>query len=121
MHCFMVVVFAKRKCALYGREPLCESRRMSEIVATNFDGYVVEAALAAFFRAATQPRVKPRRPRRLSFRQAETQAGRPVASVTDRPDGSRTYAFGQSTASPDAEVNEWDLDLGAPSPPPLRQ
>ena len=107
---------------------------MSEIVTTYLDGSVVDTALAAFlddsvvdtalaafFRAATQLRVKPRRPRRLSFRQAEKQAGRPVASVTDRPDGSRTYAFGQSTSAPDAEVNEWDLDLGAPSPPPLRQ
>jgi hypothetical protein len=91
---------------------------MSEIA--YLDGSVVEAALAAFFRAPTQRRVKPRRPRRLSFRQAEKQAGRPIASVTDGPDGSRTYAFGQSTA-PDAEMNEWDLDLGAPSPPPLRQ
>jgi hypothetical protein len=117
----MVIFFVKCKCALYKREALCESRRMSEIITTNWDGFIVEAALAAFFRAPTQRRVKPRRPRRLSFLQAEKQAGRPIASVTDRADGSRTYAFGQSTSAPDAEVNEWDLDLGAPSPPPLRQ
>ena len=67
--------------------------------------------------AARVSLVKLRRPRRLSFRQAEKQAGRPVASITDHPDGSRTFAFGQSTAS-DAEVNEWDRDLGTHPPSP---
>jgi hypothetical protein len=41
-----------------------------------------------------------RRVRRLSFREAAKQAGRPIASVTDRPDGSRTYAFGEPDAAP---------------------
>ena len=48
--------------------------------------------------AARVSLVKLRRPRRLSFRQAEKQAGRPVASVTDHPDGSRTYAFERADA-----------------------
>jgi hypothetical protein len=40
-----------------------------------------------------------RRRRRLSFREAVKQAGRPVAAVTDHANGSRTYAFGQSEAA----------------------
>jgi hypothetical protein len=62
----------------------------------------------------------PRRPRRLSLREAERQAGRPVASVTDRPDGSRTYAFGD-TANAGCEVNDWDIEYGASSPSSVRQ
>lgn len=63
---------------------------------------------------------KPRRPRRLSLREAERQAGRPVVSVTDRPDGSRTYAFGDK-ADAKGEVNDWDIEYGATSPSSVRQ
>ena len=71
-------------------------------------------------KAAGMPLGKPRRPRRLSLREAERQAGRPVASVTDRPDGSRTYAFGDK-ADADGEVNDWDIEYGASSPSSVRQ
>ena len=71
-------------------------------------------------KATGMPLGKPRRPRRLSLREAERQAGRPVASVTDRPDGSRTYAFGDK-ADADGEVNDWDIEYGASSPSSVRQ
>ena len=45
----------------------------------------------------------PRRRRRLSFRAAAKQAGRPVASVTEHVDGARTYAFGETEAAPTEE------------------
>ena len=70
--------------------------------------------------APGMPLRKSRRPRRLSLREAERQAGRPVASVTDRPDGSRTYAFGDK-ADADGEVNDWDIEYGASSPSSVRQ
>ena len=61
-----------------------------------------------------------RRKRRLSFREATKQAGRPVASVTEHADGARTYAFGQSAPDANAEANDWDNEF-APPPPSLRQ
>jgi hypothetical protein len=65
--------------------------------------------------AVRKPRV-----RTPSFREVEKQAGRPVTALTVARDGSRTYAFDQTTAASDADVNEWDLDLGT-NTPSLRQ
>jgi hypothetical protein len=49
------------------------------------------------------------RVRRPSPRTVEKQVGRPITSVTDHRDGSRTYAFGQQAkeAQGDNEVEAW--------------
>jgi hypothetical protein len=49
----------------------------------------------------------PRAPRKPSLKQIEQQAGRPVASVTIAPDGSRTYSFGAATEAT-TDTNPWN-------------
>jgi hypothetical protein len=82
----------------------------------------VEVPLRELGERRLPPRGAVRKPRvrRPSFREVEKQAGRPITALTVARDGSRTYAFDQTTAASDADVNEWDLDLGA-NTPSLRQ
>jgi hypothetical protein len=46
----------------------------------------------------------------LTIRQIEKREGKPVASMTIAPDGSRTYSFGDTTqpASTTTDANPWD-------------
>lgn len=62
---------------------------------------------------------KPKRRRRLSWREAEKQAGRPVV-VTDHPDGSRSYAPVKPEEQ-DGKINDWDEEYGSPATPQVRQ
>jgi hypothetical protein len=63
----------------------------------------VEPPVNPFLETKPTAQSPPRRRRRLSFREAEKQAGRTVDSVTDHADGSRTYAFGEKAEKADAE------------------
>jgi hypothetical protein len=87
--------------------------------------YYDTPALAQMFAPLVAKMVPPapsRRRRRLSLSEAAKQAGRPVASVTDHADGSRTYAFEEVKAGANAdELNEWDRDLGSSAPPKIRK
>jgi hypothetical protein len=56
---------------------------------------------------AAQPPTRRRRARKLTLREAEKQAGRPVASVTVTPDDVRTFTFGEPGGEP-AKVDELD-------------
>jgi hypothetical protein len=94
---------------------------VNEIVTTNLDGSIIDAALAAFFRPTAQPRVKPRGLRLPSLAKVQRDNPGKRVTVTYRTDGSRSFTIDEKPTPPDAEVNEWDIDLGASSPSAFRQ
>ena len=96
--CFMVIFFVKCKCALYKREALCESRRMSEIITTNWDGLDCGGGLSAFFRARQLNGAWEICASAELSRSGKT-AGSPMACVADGTTAARALRPGDPPAS----------------------
>jgi hypothetical protein len=65
-----------------------------------------EAQLMELMALCTAPHPESKRVRRLSFREAEKQAGRPPSSIIDRPNGEREFVFVQPEAAKEAAPAE---------------